>query len=92
MINTYLNQFIGCHKGTINRIIHIIGFALIGLGIIEKSLVYVCAGGSAQELGHMYQYLKTRKLTDSPVYCIKPQLIFAYPLFILIILYILFFK
>lgn len=85
-------QFIECHNGTLNRIIHIIGFTFIGIGIFEKSLFWVITGGITQELGHFYQYAKTKKLTDSPLYCLKPQLFFAYLPFILIILYVIFSK
>jgi len=35
-MNTYLSKFIECHDGIINKLIHIAGFALIGLGIFEK--------------------------------------------------------
>ena len=87
-INNYLEQFIECHNGILNRIIHVIGFALIGIGIMEKSLFWVITGGITQELGHFYQYAKTKKPTDSPLYCLKPQLIFAYLPFFLIILYV----
>lgn len=92
MIKKYFKQFIDCHKGTLNRIIHIIGFILIGIGIIEKSLLLVISGGITQELGHVYQYAKTKNFKESPLYCLKPQSIFAYPLFILIILYVLLVK
>lgn len=85
----YFRQFIDCHDGTLNRAIHMVGFFLIGLGIIEKSLWLVFAGGVTQELGHMYQYAKTHKLKDSPLYCLKPQSVFAFPIFILIVLYVI---
>lgn len=72
--------------------IHLIGFAMIGLGIIEKNIFLVLGGGITQELGHVYQYAKTKKFKHSPLSCLKPQSIFAYPIFILIILYVLFAK
>lgn len=86
--NTF-KQFIECHNGTLNKIIHIIGFTFIGIGIFEKSPFWVITGGITQELGHFYQYAKTKRLTDSPLYCLKPQLLFAYLPFILIILYVI---
>ena len=92
MIKKYLKQFVECHHGTINKIIHAIGFAAIGLGIVEKNVFYVIGGGVFQELGHAYQYIKTKNPKYSPFYCVKPQTLFAYPLFILIILYVLFSK
>ncbi|HWY79544.1 MAG TPA: hypothetical protein VNW29_04240 [Candidatus Sulfotelmatobacter sp.] len=46
-------------------------------------------GGVTQELGHVYQYAKTKNFKESPLYCLKPQSIFAFPSFILIILYVL---
>jgi hypothetical protein len=88
-MKNYLKQFITCHEGTLNRIIHVIGFALIGLGIFQKSLIWVAVGALTQELGHVYQYLKTKNPKDSPMYCFKPQLIFAYPPFLLIVLYVI---
>ncbi len=91
-LKIYFHQFIECHIGTLNRIIHVIGFAFIGVGIIEKSLFWVILGGITQELGHFYQYAKTKRITDSPLYCLKPQLVFAYFPFILIMLYVIFAK
>ncbi len=87
-MNERLQQFIRCHKGTINRLLHIVGFSLIGLGIWQKSLLLVIGGGITQELGHFYQYARTRNYKDNPLFCLKPQVSFAYPFFILIIVYV----
>ena len=87
-VNIYLKQLIECHDGFINRLIHLVGFTLIGIGIIDKSLILLFAGGIIQELGHFYQYIKTKNFKYSPLFCLKPQLIFGYPLFILAILYV----
>lgn len=92
MIKKYLKQFIECHEGTINKIIHIVGFILLGFGIWQKSIFLVFGGAGVQELGHVYQYIKTKNPKYSPLHCFKPQTLFAYPLFILIILYVLFVK
>lgn len=89
-IKKLFNEFVICHDGTVNKLIHIVGFATIGVGIIEKSLFYVIAGGVIQESGHFYQYFKTKQYKYSPLSCLKPQSLFAYPIFILIILYVLF--
>ena len=88
-MGTYLKQFIECHEGVVNKLIHIGGFILIGWGIINRNAWLVILGGLFQELGHVYQYGKTHNFKYSPRYCFKPQLIFAYPLFGLVILYIL---
>lgn len=88
MISERLQQFIRCHEGAINKLLHAVGFALIGIGIWQKSLLFVIGGGIAQELGHFYQYSKTRNSKDSPLFCLRPQLLFAYPLFILIVVYV----
>jgi hypothetical protein len=85
----YFRQFIECHEGLVNRLIHVIGFALIGLGIIEKNIWLVVSGGVIQELGHFYEYGRTRDPKSSPWFCLKPQLLFAYPLFVLVVLYVL---
>ena len=82
-------EFIGCHGGTVNRILHMIGFILIFVGIIIKNVYIVLVGAVVQEKGHFYQYSKTKEKKDSPLQCLKPQLIFAYPLLILIIIYVL---
>ncbi len=87
-LNKYLKSFIDFHEGLLNRIIHIVGFALIGVGIAEKSLLFVAVGGITQELGHFYQYAKTKKAKDNPLNGLKSQSLFAIPLFILIVLYI----
>lgn len=91
-ISKYSNQFVECHDGVSNRVIHIIGFTFIGFGIIEKNLPLVIVGGITQELGHFYEYFKTKHPKANPLYCLKSQSIFAYPIFILIILYIIFAK
>lgn len=89
MLKKYLKEFIYCHNGTFNKIIHVVGFTVLGIGVIEKSLSFVIIGGITQELGHVYQYLKTKNPQESPLYCLKPQSIFAFPLFILLVAYVL---
>jgi len=91
-MNAYLRELIECHDGAVNRLIHLVGFVLIGLGIIEKNLMLVITGALIQELGHWYQYEKTKNIKYSPLFCFKSQLIFAYPLFALVILYVLLVK
>lgn len=86
------SDFVVCHEGGVNRVIHLIGFAMIGLGIWEKNIFLVLGGGIVQELGHVYQYAKTKQFKYNPFACLKPQSVFAYPIFILIILYVLFAK
>ena len=71
-----------------NLALHLIGLGLIGLGIIEKSLTPVIIGAIIQESGHCYAYARTGDPRQSPRYCVKPQLFFAYPLLGLIVLYI----
>jgi len=88
-IKKLFNDFVICHDGTANKLIHVVGFSILGLGIFEKSLLYVIAGSITQELGHFYQYFKTKQYKYSPLSCLKPQSVFAYPLFILVILYVL---
>lgn len=88
-MSTYLKQLIECHDGTVNRLIHLVGFVLIGLGIMEKSLMLVIAGFVIPESGHFYQYAITKNIKYSPLFCFKPQLIFVFPLFILTILYVM---
>lgn len=89
MIGIYWKQFVKCHTGTINRLVHLVGFTLIGFGAVEKSLGFVISGGIIQELGHFYEYYRTKNPQSSPLACIKPQSIFAYPIFILIVLYVI---
>jgi len=89
MIAGQLKQFIRCHEGTINRLLHIAGFGLLGVGVWQLNIWLVLLGGVVQEFGHIYQYAKTRDFKDSPFYCIKPQALFAYPVFILLIIYVL---
>ncbi len=84
-----LKQFIDCHTGTVNLVLHAVGFALIGIGIFQKSIPFVLVGAIVQESGHFYQYARTKNFRFSPRYCLRPQLLFAYPLLFLIILYIL---
>lgn len=88
MLKKYFKQFIECHDGTINKILHVVGFSIIGCGIFYKLLSLVLAGAIIQEAGHFYQYAKTEKLKYSPWHCLKPQSIFAYPILILIMIYV----
>jgi hypothetical protein len=88
MLKKYFIQFVDCHEGNINKVLHVIGLSLVGIGIYYKSLAFVLVGSVVQELGHTYQYLKTRDPKASPWHCLKPQSIFAYPILILIIIYV----
>ncbi len=85
-----LLQFIHCHHGKINRILHLIGLITLGYGVWQKNLTLLIAGAIIQEIGHVYQYYKTGQLKDSPLSCIKPQSVFAYPIFIGLVLYVVF--
>jgi len=80
-------QFIRCHHGAVNIAVHVLGFTLVGVGVWQRSVLIIIAGALAQEAGHFYQYARTRNIKDSPLYCLKPQALLAYPLFILLILY-----
>ena len=91
MINKNFNDFVHCHNGAFNRLIHVLGFLLIGVGIYQKSLFILFLGIAAQESGHFYQHYKTGNFRDSPLYCLKSQSIFAIPIYIIIITYVLFF-
>jgi len=66
-----------------------VGFVLIGIGILQKNIWFVILGGITQEAGHFYQYAETRKQKDNPINGFKSQSIFAIPIFILIIIYVL---
>ncbi len=90
MVKSQWIKFVECHTGLLNKLIHVVGFALIGLGILEKSLPLVLLGAVVQEFGHIYQYMKTHEGRFSPWQCFKPQLLFAYPLLLIIILYVVF--
>ena len=89
LIQMYRN-FIICHEGTINRILHVLGIALVIFGLFDKDIVIFIAGAFIQEFGHVYQYFKPKQYKYSPLFCFKPQLLFAYPLFLIGALYILF--
>jgi len=86
---SYFKQFIECHEGMINRLAHVLGFSLMIFGVIYKNLLVFLIGGIFQEAGHFYQYSKTKDERHSPLFCLKPQLIFFYPLFFLAIACIL---
>jgi len=90
MVKSEWRKFVECHVGIFNKIIHVLGFILIGFGIWEKSLALVLLGAVVQECGHVYQYVKTHEGRFSPWQCFKPQLMFAYPLLGIIILYVLY--
>lgn len=83
--------FILCHEGTLNKVLHVFGLLTLLTGLFYKSIALVIAGAVIQELGHFYQYYKSGLLRHSPLTCLKPQSIFAYPLLLLAIAYVLFF-
>lgn len=85
------NIFHICHEWNVNKFLHFIGFSLVFLWIIYKNIYLVLLGGIIQELGHVYQYYQTKDKKHSPFTCMKPQSLFAYPIFFLIIMYVIFF-
>lgn len=89
-IEKMYREFITCHEGAINRVFHVVGIALVIFGLLDKDIVIFIVGAFVQEFGHVYQYFKTKKYQHSPAFCFKPQLLFAYPLFIIGALYIIF--
>ncbi len=91
-ITQMFKEFIACHKGMVNRIFHVVGIVMVIVGLFNKDLAIFIVGAFTQEFGHVYQYLKTKQYKYSPLFCLKPQLLFAYPLFLVGILYILFSK
>ena len=88
-MNIYLKQFIECHDGIVNKLIHVVGVIIIIFGIYYKNIPIVLLGFLVPELGHTYQYWKTKNIKYAPWFCIKSQLRIVPPVIILIILYIL---
>jgi len=83
-------DFIICHEGILNKVLHGIGLILIIISIWQKEIIFLIIGGLIQESGHFYQYYKTKLIQHSPKQCVKTQVIFAYPVFAIIAAYILF--
>ena len=46
----------GFHQGTVNRVLHALGIALLLYAILIKSITYVVAAIIIMELGHWHQY------------------------------------
>ncbi|MBI2797795.1 hypothetical protein HYX70_00665 [Candidatus Saccharibacteria bacterium] len=88
MLGKRLREFMRCHQGKVNLLLHVVGYSLVGVGIWQKSFWYVIAGAIVQELGHFYQYVKTKNYKDSPLYCLRSQVLFALPALSLILIYI----
>lgn len=89
MIKKYLNEFIKCHDGLVNRLSHLVGLGFVVAGTLERSFLLVILGAAIQEAGHAYQYLKTGDKKYSPLFCLKSQSIFVYPVFVIILIYVL---
>lgn len=85
-----LHQFISCHDGKLNRIMHVIGLSFLIYGVFQKNLSLLIIGSIIQELGHFYQFHQTGQLKDSPLACLKSQSLFVYPIFIILIIYTLY--
>lgn len=84
-----IKDFIVCHEGVINKIFHLVGFVLVGYGLWKLDIYFYILGVITQEGGHFYQYIKTKDYKYSPLNCLKPQAIIAYPLFALGLIYII---
>ncbi len=91
ILKTWFDKLIDCHKGVINRLLHVLGIGLVFVGIFEKSLWLLVVGAVLQEFGHFYEYWRTRDPKSSPWYCFRPQIIF-WVIFVLMIVYIIFTK
>lgn len=89
MIKKYFKEFIKCHDGIVNRLSHLAGLGFVVAGILERGFWLVILGAIIQEAGHAYQYLKTGEKKYSPLFCLKSQSIFVYPVFAAIIIYVL---
>ena len=89
ILQTWFHKLIACHKGTINRLLHVVGIGLVFIALFQKSILLLIAGAVLQELGHFYEYWRTRDPKSSPWYCFRPQMIF-WVVLVLIIGYILF--
>jgi len=49
----FLDDF---HKGTVNHILHFIGFTILGYGLGKPSLLLIILSPFIMELGHLYNY------------------------------------
>ncbi len=84
-----IHQFFECHTGAINLMLHGLGLFVFFVGIFEKNLLAVIAGGALQEFGHAYQCMRTGNPEHSPWYCAKTQFFIAHLLWALAVLYVL---
>lgn len=75
-----LHEFISCHHGRANRLLHVVGTLVTFAAVLGKSLLILGLGLAIQEAGHFYQFAKTRKRQHSPVTCLRGQFLFAFPL------------
>lgn len=51
----FLDDF---HRGSINHLIHFIGFTVLGYGLGKPNLILIIISPFIMELGHFYNYLK----------------------------------
>ena len=51
----FLDDF---HHGSINHILHAVGFTILGYGLGTKSLFFIIISPFIMELGHFYNYFR----------------------------------
>lgn len=51
----FLDDF---HHGSLNHVIHFVGFTVLGYGLGKKNLWLIIASPFIMEIGHIYNYLR----------------------------------
>lgn len=51
----FLDEF---HQGSVNHIVHFIGFTILGYGLGKPNLILIILSPIIMELGHLYNYAR----------------------------------
>lgn len=57
-LSLFLGEF---HTGLLNRLLHVVGFIILTIGIWRHSIALIIISMITQEMGHLYQHLVVEK-------------------------------
>jgi hypothetical protein len=90
MVKTHAQRFFSSHGGILNKIVHGTGLAVFIIGMVTMNFPLALVGAIGQETGHIFQYASTKKAEDSPCHSLKGHLMFGYPVFAALLIWLYF--
>lgn len=90
MVKTHARRFFSSHSGTLNTLTHLAGLSVFIIGMVTMNFPLALIGAVGQETGHVFQYAATKKVEDHPMYSLKGHLMFGYPIFAALLIWLYF--